>query len=113
MRKEVANAIEEAIEYLSYNVPVDTGAYSRSMHLNPRGNSGGHGETSRRKERGVDRDVELNDMEARLRASLEGIDVTEGVTFVNNAPHAKYVEARVGIFDQLRDILTGYVRKVR
>ena len=45
-------------------------------------------------------------MESRLRASLESIDILDGGTFVNNAPHASIVETKVrGIFAELRDIV--------
>ena len=104
-KRRVAEKIEDAIEYLSYAVPVDTGAYANSMHLNPRGDSSGHGETSHRKERGVAPNPVLDEMEARLRASLETIDLLDGATIVNNSPHAKYVETYYGIFDELRSAL--------
>ena len=103
--KRIGRAIENGIEYLSLNTPVDTGAYANSMHLNARGDRSGHGETSRRKERDVAANVVLNDMESRLRGSLQTLDVLDGATFVNNAPHARYVEVYYGLFDQLRDIL--------
>lgn len=103
--RRIYNALDEAIDYLSFNVPVDTGAYANSMHLNARGDSSGSGETSRRKQRQQASDPILNEMEARLRAGLEGIDLLDGATIVNNAPHANYVENRYGIFDQLRNFL--------
>jgi|SRR5210317_506271 len=104
-RKRIYDALDEAIDYLSFNVPVDTGAYANSMHLNVRGDSSGQGETSRRKQRQQAADPVLNEMETRLRAGLEVIDPLDGATIVNNAPHARYVENRFGIFDQLRNFL--------
>jgi len=103
--RRIGRAIENGIEYLSLNTPVDTGAYANSMHLNARGDRSGHGETSHRKERDVAANIVLNDMESRLRGSLQTLDVLDGATFVNNAPHARYVEVYYGLFDQLRDIL--------
>lgn len=103
--RRIYNALDEAIDYLSFNVPVDTGAYANSMHLNARGDSSGSGETSRRKQRRQAADPVLNEMESRLRAGLESIDLLDGATIVNNAPHANYVENRYGIFDQLRNFL--------
>jgi len=104
-RKRIYEALEEAVEYLSYEVPVDTGAYANSMHLNTRGDNSGAGQSSRRKQRKQPQDAVLNNMESRLRSSLNSIDLLDGATIVNKAPHAKYVEVRFGIFDQLRDIL--------
>ena len=104
-RRRIYNALDEAIDYLSFNVPVDTGAYANSMHLNVRGDSSGSGETSRRKQRQQAADPVLNEMETRLRAGLENIDPLDGATIVNNAPHARYVENKFGIFDQLRNFL--------
>lgn len=103
--RRIYDALDEAIDYLSFNVPVDTGAYANSMHLNVRGDSSGSGETSRRKQRRQAADPVLNEMETRLRAGLENIDLLDGATIVNNAPHANYVENRYGIFDQLRNFL--------
>ena len=103
--RRIYNALDEAIDYLSFSVPVDTGAYANSMHLNARGDSSGSGETSRRKQRQQAADPILNEMETRLRAGLEGIDLLDGATIVNNAPHANYVENKYGIFDQLRNFL--------
>jgi len=103
--RRIYNALDEAIDYLSFSVPVDTGAYANSMHLNARGDSGGSGETSRRKQRQQAADPILNEMETRLRAGLENIDLLDGATIVNNAPHANYVENKYGIFDQLRNFL--------
>lgn len=103
--EEVANRLMSAIDYLEQEVPVRTGAYARSMHLNPRGTTSGSGETSRRKEVSSAPDQERSAMADRLYASLEGLDVLDGATFVNNAPHAKYVEGYYGVFDQLRSIL--------
>lgn len=103
--RRIYDALDEAIDYLSFNVPVDTGAYANSMHLNSRGDSSGSGETSRRKQRRQAADPVLNEMETRLRAGLENIDLLDGATIVNNAPHANYVENRYGIFDQLRNFL--------
>lgn len=105
-RNRIYRALDQSIDFLSLSVPVDTGAYANSMHLNHRGDRTGSGETSHRKERGVSADLVLNEMESRLRASLETIDPLDGATIVNNAPHAKYVELRHGIFDQLRNVLT-------
>jgi hypothetical protein len=102
-RRRIYDALDEVIDYLSFNVPVDTGAYANSMHLNVRGDSSGQGETSRRKQRQQAADPVLNEMETRLRAGLENIDLLDGATIVNNAPHANYVENRFGIFDQLRN----------
>lgn len=104
-RKRIYEALDEAVEYLSYEVPVDTGAYANSMHLNTRGDNSGAGQSSRRKQRKQPQDAVLNNMESRLRSSLNSIDLLDGATIVNKAPHAKYVEVRFGIFDQLRDIL--------
>jgi hypothetical protein len=104
-KKRVAEKLEEAINYLSYSVPVDTGAYANSMHLNPRGDVSGHGETSHRKPRQVAADPVLNEMESRMRASLETIDLLDGATIVNNSPHARFVEIYHGLFDQLRSAL--------
>lgn len=103
--RRIHEVLDEAIDFLSFNVPVDTGAYARSMHLNVRGDSSGTSETSRRKPGGQQQDTVLNEMESRLRASLDSIDVLNGATFVNNAPHANFVEAYYGVFDQLRNIL--------
>lgn len=103
--RRIYDALDEAIDYLSFNVPVDTGAYANSMHLNSRGDNSGSGETSRRKQRRQAADPVLNEMESRLRAGLENIDLLDGATIVNNAPHANYVENRYGIFDQLRNFL--------
>ena len=103
--RRIYDALDEAIDYLSFNVPVDTGAYANSMHLNARGDSSGSGETSRRKQRRQAADPVLNEMETRLRAGLENIDLLDGATIVNNAPHANYVENKYGIFDQLRNFL--------
>ena len=106
VRRRIASSFEGAIDYLATEVPVDTGAYANSMHLNTRGDRSGHGETSKRKERGVDANTVLYEMESRLRASLESIDILDGGTFVNNAPHASVVETKVrGIFAELRDIV--------
>jgi len=104
-KEEVADRLISAIDYLEANVEVDTGAYARSMHLNRRGDSSGHGESSHRKERGVDGNAERTAMGDRLYAALEVIDPLEGATFVNNAPHAKYVEIYHAYFDRLKDIL--------
>ena len=104
-RSRIYENIDEAIEFLSFHVPVDTGAYASSMHLNSRGDNSGSGQTSRRKQRGQAADPVLNEMEARLRTSLNSIDLLDGITIVNKAPHAKYVELKYAIFDQLRDIL--------
>lgn len=104
-RRRIYNALDEAIDYLSFNVPVDTGAYANSMHLNVRGDSSGSGQSSSRKQRRQAADPVLNEMESRLRAGLETIDPLDGATIVNNAPHANYVENRYGIFDQLRNFL--------
>jgi len=103
--RRIYDALDEAIDYLSFSVPVDTGAYANSMHLNARGDSSGSGETSRRKQRQQAADPILNEMETRLRAGLENIDLLDGATIVNNAPHANYVENKYGIFDQLRNFL--------
>jgi len=104
--RRVQDAFETAIDYLATEVPVDTGAYANSMHLNVRGDNSGHGETSKRKERGVSPNSVLNEMESRLRGKLETLDLLDGGTFVNNAPHARIVETKVrGIFAELRDIL--------
>ena len=106
VRNQVYDAFEEAIEYLAVQTPVDTGAYANSMHLNTRGNRSGHGETSNRKEKGVDPNSVLNEMESRLRGGLEALDLLDGGTFVNNAPHASIVETKVrGIFAELRNIV--------
>ena len=104
-RRRIYNALDEAIDYLSFNVPVDTGAYANSMHLNVRGDSSGSGQSSSRKQRRQAADPILNEMESRLRTGLEAIDPLDGATIVNNAPHANYVENRYGIFDQLRNFL--------
>ena len=103
--RRIYEALDEAIDYLSTEVPVDTGAYARSMHLNVRGDSSGTSETSRRKPGRQQQDTVLNEMEARMRASLDSIDLLDGATFVNNAPHANFVETYYGVFDQLRNIL--------
>jgi hypothetical protein len=105
VRSRIYENIDEAIEFLSFHVPVDTGAYANSMHLNPRGDNSGSGQTSRRKQRGQAADPVLDEMEARLRTSLNSIDLLDGITIVNKAPHAKYVELKYAIFDKLRDIL--------
>lgn len=105
VKREITNRLMTAVDYLADEVPVDTGAYARSMHLNPRGDRSGHGETSHRKPRGVDANSERAAMADRLYASLEAIDVLDGATFVNNAPHARYVEGKWGVFDVVRSIL--------
>jgi hypothetical protein len=104
-RKRIYKALDESIDYLSFSVPVDTGAYANSMHLNSRGDVSGQGISSSRKERQQDANPILNEMEARLRAGLDNTDLLNGATIVNNAPHARYVEAKFGIFDQLRNFL--------
>jgi len=105
-KRRIYDAFEEAIEYLAVQTPVDTGAYANSMHLNRRGDRTGHGETSKRKERGVDPNLTLNEMESRLRGGLETLDLLDGGTFVNNAPHASIVEFKVRpIFAELRNIV--------
>lgn len=105
-KRRIYDAFEEAIEYLAVQTPVDTGAYANSMHLNARGNRSGHGETSKRKERGVDPNSVLNEMESRLRGGLEALDLLDGGTFVNNSPHANIVEVKVRpIFAELRNIV--------
>lgn len=99
--------LERAINTLDDNsvVPVDTGAYSRSMTLNRRGDSSGPAISSSRKERGIDINSALNDMANRLYGQLESIDPLEGATFVNRAPHAQKVEDRYATFDVLRSVL--------
>jgi len=99
--------LERAIDTLDDNsvVPVDTGAYSRSMTLNRRGDSSGPAISSSRKERGIDPNSALNEMTSKLYGQLESIDPLEGVTFVNRAPHANKVENRYATFEVLRSVL--------
>jgi len=99
--------LERAIDTLEDSdvVPVDTGAYSRSMTLNRRGDSSGPAISSSRKERGIDINSALNNMADRLYGQLENIDPLEGATFVNRAPHAQKVEDRYATFDILRSVL--------
>ena len=105
IEKEVADRLITAIEYLEEEVPVKSGAYSRSMHLNNRGDTSGTSETSRRKATSADPNADRAAMADRLYASLENIELLNGATFVNNAPHAPYVEGYWGVFDQIRSIL--------
>lgn len=105
-REEVADRLISAIEYLEEAVweSVQTGSYTRSMHLNKRGDTSGRGESSHRKEK-VDPSSATTEMADRLYASLQSIDLLDGATFVNNAPHARFVEVHHAYFDRLRDIL--------
>jgi len=104
-QKLLANKLIEGIDYLERVTPVDTGAYARSMTLNQRGDSSGPAISSRRKERGIDPNSALEDMANKLYSELDSIDLMQGATFVNNAPHAKLVERRHGVFDGLRSVL--------
>lgn len=103
--QRIYRALDEAIDYLSLNVPVDTGAYANSMYLNQRGDTKGTPQTSRKRDRSQPSDSILNAMEDRLRGSLQSIELLNGATFVNKAPHANFVETYYGVFDQLRNIL--------
>lgn len=107
-QKLLVRRLSQAIEFLAdeTTTPVDTGAFARSMTLNQRGDGSGPSISSRRKEGGVDKGATLEDMKTRLYGQLESIDPLQGATFVNRAPHARYVEMRFGIFDRLRNILT-------
>jgi len=105
IEEEITDRLLTAIDYLEQEVPVKSGAYSRSMHLNPRGDTSGTSETSRRKPVSVDPNSDRAIMADRLYASLESIELLDGATLVNNAPHAKYVEGYWGVFDQLRSVL--------
>lgn len=105
IKEEISDRLMMAIDYLEQETPVKSGAYSRSMHLNERGDRSGTSETSRRKSDSADPNGDRAAMADRLYASLEGIEVLDGATFVNNAPHAIYVEGYWGVFDQLRSIL--------
>lgn len=106
VEQRIFEALDRGIDYLSTKpVPVDTGAYARSMHLNPRGDRSGLGESSARKQRGVDQNQELNDMESRLAESLGNLELLDGATFINNAPHADKVELRDAIFARLKNVI--------
>lgn len=106
-QKLLANKLIQAIDFLDdpYVTPVDTGAYANSMTLNQRGDSSGPAISSRRKERGVDKNSVLNEMTSRLYSQLEGIDTLMGATFVNRSPHAQKVEERYAVFEKLRSKL--------
>ena len=99
--------IERAIDTLEDPdvVPVDTGAYAKSLTLNRRGDSSGPAISSSRKERGVDPNPVLNEMADRLYSQLENIDPLEGASFVNRAPHSRKVENRYATFEVLRSVL--------
>jgi len=105
IEEEITDRLIMAIDYLEQETPVRTGAYSRSMHLNKRGDRSGTSETSHRKPVSADPNGDRAAMADRLYASLGEIEVLDGATFVNNAPHARYVEGYWGVFDQLRSIL--------
>lgn len=106
-QKLLANKLARAIDFLDdpYVTPVDTGAYANSMTLNQRGDTSGPSISSSRKERGQDQNAVLNDMTSRLYSQLESIDTLRGATFVNRSPHARKVENRYAIFEQLRSVL--------
>ena len=110
VEKDIFKALDRGIDYLSLVTPVYTGAYARSMHLNTRGDRSGRGESSNRKERVADINSELNAMEARLADSLGSLELLDGATFINNAPHANKVEIRYAIFEQLRDVIGAPTR---
>lgn len=101
------------VDLLYTITPVDTGAYSESMHINPRGDTSGEavstaGRTRPNKEdRESNRETRLDLMVDRLDAEISRIeDIEQGFTVVNKAPHAYWVEVKVEpVFAQIKGVL--------
>lgn len=85
----------------------DTGAYAESMTVNQLGDTSGPSVSSARRQRGVDPMPFVQAMEDRLYDKLQIIDLEQGATFVNNAPHAQEVENNYDVFGRLGNILRG------
>jgi len=85
----------------------DTGAYAESMTVNQLGDTSGPSVSSARRQRGVDPTSFVQAMEDRLYDKLQIIDLEQGATFVNNAPHAQEVENNYDVFGRLGNILRG------
>ena len=99
---------------LLYNItPVDTGAYSESMHINPRGDTSGSavstkGRTKPNKaEKEANRETRVSIMVDRLESEIARIEnIEQGFTVVNKSPHANWVEVKVEpVFAQIKGVL--------
>ena len=100
----VARKLVAGIIHLGNVVPVKTGAFADSMSLNPLGDTSGPSISSDRREL-ADYSGTISSMTSRLDAQLQSIDLAEGATFVNNAPHANKVEERHAVFTTLADVM--------
>jgi len=103
-KRVIADKLVQGIVHLGDVTPVKTGAFADSMSLNPLGDTSGPSISSNRREL-ADVESTISGMTSRLDAQLQSIDLTEGATFVNNAPHANKVEERYAIFTTLADVL--------
>ena len=106
-QKLLANKLIQGIDRLGMITPVDTGAYAESMTLNQYGNASGPSVSSSRRQKGVSIGPVIEAMEDKLYADLQTLDLEQGATFVNNAPHADKVEERHAVFAQLENVLRG------
>lgn len=111
-KRVMADKLIKGIIHLGNVTPVKTGAFADSMSLNPLGDTSGPSISSNRREL-ADYSGTIGSMTSRLDAQLQSIDLTEGATFVNNAPHANKVEERHAVFTTLADVMRRGTRVSR
>lgn len=112
LEKKVEVKLSDIAESLAAKTPVDTGAFASSWNVVPIGSrSGGRSESSRDKPRkqpiGPFQAIAYQNMASDIAGFklLEG----EGVSFVNRAPHARYVGMLNRIIRPTRDAFRGKV----
>lgn len=113
VKGRMTDKAEAVVTKLGAIVPVDTGAYAESMHINPRGDASGIGVSKEGKTRPTKAQkpshltTVIDQMMADLSSEVTAIDnIEEGFTVVNNAPHARDVENYVEpVFAQIRNII--------
>jgi len=113
VRERMVQKADRVVDLLHTVTPVNTGAYSESMHINPRGDTSGAAVSTAGRtrpneaEKEANRETRLDIMVDRLDAEVSRIeDIEQGFTVVNKAPHAYWVEVKVEpVFAQIKGVL--------
>lgn len=113
VRERMLDKADTVVLLLGDIVPVDTGAYAESMHINDRGDTSGvvvskQGRTRPGEEfKAANAQLVREDMVDRLLDEVEAIEtIEEGFTVVNRAEHANWVEIKVEpVFAQIRGVI--------
>lgn len=113
VRDRMLDKADTVVLLLGDIVPVDTGAYAESMHINDRGDTSGVVVSKQGRTRPSEESKEANaqlvreDMVDRLLTEVESIEtIEEGFTVVNRAEHANWVEIKVEpVFAQIRGVI--------